>query len=326
MVAVFRLVAGLAMAAAVTCSASLPAAADWPDRPVSLVLPFPAGGPNDVLARLLGKKLSEDLGQQFVVENKVGASGNIGAAAVAKAKPDGYTLLLTSTGPAVNNKFLFPSLTFDPTKDFVPVALVSKIPIAFVARKAAPFSTLQAFVAAAKAAPDKYTIAVAGIGSVSHIASELFQREAGIKLVTVPFPGSTPIISALMSESIDVVSDLIPAHIPLLRDQRYTSLAIASDIRIPSLPQLQTVAEAGFPNFEASTFSALVAPAGTPDAIVQRLNRLVNDWLGSQDGRAQLATLEMLPSGGSPQDLQKLMDSEGAKWGPLIKSAGITAQ
>jgi tripartite-type tricarboxylate transporter receptor subunit TctC len=185
---------------------------------------------------------------------------------------------------------------------------------------------MQTFVAAAKAAPEKYTIGVAGIGSVSHIASELFQREAGIKLVTVPFPGSTPIINALMSDSIDVASDLIPAHIPLLQDKRYTPLAIASETRIPSLSQLPTVAEAGFPQFEASTFSALVAPTGTPEAIVQRLNKLVNAYLDSAEGRTQLATLEMIPSGGSPQDLQKLMDSEGAKWGPLIKSAGITVQ
>ena len=321
-----RFVGYVAAVLALIASSLTPAFADWPDRVITMILPFPAGGPNDVLARLLAKKLSDDLGQQVIVENRVGASGNIGAAYVAKAKPDGYTMILTSTGPAVNNKFLVPALTFDPTKDFAPVSLVSKIPIAFLARKGAPFRTLAEFIAAAKAAPEKYTIAVAGIGSVSHIASELFQRETGIKLVTVPFPGSTPIISALMSDSVDVVSDLIPSHIPLLRDQRYQSLAVASEQRIPSLPSMPTVAESGVPKFEASTFSALQVPAGTPEAIIQRLNKLVNAWIDSAEGKAQLATLEMLPAGGSPEALQKLMDSEGAKWGPLIKSAGITAQ
>jgi tripartite-type tricarboxylate transporter receptor subunit TctC len=317
-----------------TCIAAMVAGAlttsveaqEWPNRPVAIVVPYPAGGPNDVLARVVARRLSESLGQQFIIENRVGAAGNIGANAVAKAKPDGYTLLSTSTGPQANNKFLYPALPYDPVKDFSSIVLISKSPVLFTSRKTAPFTNFAQLVAYAKANPAKLNIGTAGHGSVAHIASEFLQSSAGVKFTTVPYAGSTPLIQALMSEEIDLVSDLIPSHIPMLKDNRYNALLVASLKRAPSLPDVPTFAESGLPTFEASAWSALMAPAGTPEAIVARINAVVNDWIKSPDGVKQLATLEMISEGGTPKDLDTFIAAEIAKWGPIIQTAGIKAQ
>ncbi len=301
-------------------------AQDWPSRPVSILVPYPAGGPNDVLARVVARRLGDVLGQQFIVENRVGAGGNIGASVVARAKPDGYSLLATSTGPQANNKFLYASLPYDPVKDFSSIILISKSPILFTARKDAPFSTLAEMVAHAKANPGKLNIGTAGHGSVAHITSEYLQSATGVKLTNVPFAGSTPLIQALMSGDVDLVSDLIPSHIPMLRDNRYKALLVAALKRSPSLPNVPTFADSGLAPFEATAWSALMAPAGTPEAIVNRINAIVNEWIVSPEGVGQLAALEMMAEGGSPKDLDAFIAAEIAKWGPIIEKAGIRAQ
>ena len=320
---------GLWLAALATLSLFAPPARaqqDWPNKPVTLIVPYPAGGPNDVLARVVARKLGDTLGQQFLVENRVGAGGNIGANAVAKAKPDGYTLLSTSTGPQANNKFLYPTLPYDPVKDFASVVLISKSPILITARKNAPFQNLKGMIDYAKANPGKLNIGTAGHGSVAHITSEYLQASAGIKMTNVPFAGSTPLIQALMSEDLDVVSDLIPSHIPMLKDNRYKALVVATLKRSPSLPDVPTFAESGLPAFEATAWSAIMAPAGTPEAIVNRVNAIVNEWIASPEGVKQLATLEMMSEGGGPKDLDAFIAAEIAKWGPIIEKAGIKAQ
>ncbi len=320
------LLAALAAPAMFALGPPAASAQDWPSKPVIIVVPYPAGGPNDVLARVVGRKLGDVLGQQFIVENRVGAGGNIGANSVAKARPDGYTLLSTSTGPQANNKFLYPALPYDPVKDFASVVLISKSPILFTARKNAPFSNMAEMIAYAKANPEKLNIGTAGHGSVAHIASEFMQSAAGIKITNVPFAGSTPLIQALMSEDVDIVSDLIPSHIPMLRDNRYKALLVAHLKRSPSLPDVPTFAESGLPAFEASAWSALMAPAGTPQAIVSRINSIVNEWIGSPEGARQIATLEMIAVGGSPGELDAFIGAEIAKWGPIIEKSGIKAQ
>lgn len=327
-----RRLTGIAAALAALC-AFAPARAqespnrlDWPNKPVTLVVPYPAGGPNDVLARVVARKLGDSLGQQFVVENRVGAGGNIGANAVAKAKPDGYTLLSTSTGPQANNKFLYPTLPYDPIRDFTSVILIAKSPVLITARKQAPFSTLPQMIAYAKANPTKLNIGTAGHGSVAHITSEFMQSALGVRFTSVPFAGSTPIIQALLSEDIDLASDLLPTHVPMLKDNRYKALLVASPKRTASLPEIPTFIESGMPGFEASAWSAIMAPAGTPEAIVTRINSIVNQWIKSPEGTRQIATLEMVAEGGSPKDLDAFIASEIAKWGPVIEKAGIKAQ
>ncbi len=311
---------------AMTVSSGPVRAQDWPAGPVTMVCPYPAGGPNDLLARLLAKALTEAIGAPFLVENRVGAAGNIAAGLVAKARPDGQTLLFTSTGPTANNKFLYPSLSFDPVKDFSSIVLIAKSPVLFTARADAPFSTIAEWIAYAKQNPGKLTIGTAGYGTVAHIASEFFQVSAGISMINVPFPGSTPIISALLGGQIDLASDLIPAHVPLLKDHRYKAIAITGSRHSLALPDLPTVAESGLPTFEATAWSALMAPAGAPAAAIARINSAVNGWLAGAEGKAQLGNLEMSGEGGTPADLDAFIAAEIAKWGPIIQSAGIKAQ
>ena len=299
---------------------------DWPSKPVTIIVPYPPGGPNDVLARVVGRRLSDTLGQQFIIENRVGAGGNIGANLVAKAKPDGYLLLSTSTGPQANNKFLYPTLPYDPVKDFASIVLIAKSPTLFVARKDAPYSTLAELISYAKQNPEKLNIGTAGHGSVAHITSEYLQTAAGIKLTNVPFAGSTPLIQALLSQDVDVVADLLPSHVPMVKDKRYKALLIAAMKRSPSLPEVPTFAEGGVGPFEATAWSALMAPAGTPENILRRINKIVNDWIRSPEGMTQIATLEMISEGGSPGDLDEFISSEINKWGPIIGKAGIKAQ
>ncbi len=311
---------------AVGLAAHAGSAQEWPTKPVTLVVPYPAGGPNDALARIVAQRLGDKTGQPFIVENKVGAAGNIGANAVARARPDGYTLLATSTGPQANNKFLYADLPYDPVRDFAAIVLIAKSPVLIAARKNAPFASMAQMVAYAKANPGKLNIGTAGHGSVAHITSEFMQGAAGIKLTQVPFPGSTPLLQSLLAGQIDLVSDLAPSHVPMLKDHRYQGLAIASAQRLASLPDVPTFAQAGLPAFDASAWTALMAPAGTPAAVVSRLNRLVNEWISSPEGARHLATFEMAAQGGSPADLDAFIAAEIAKWGPIIAAAGITAQ
>ena len=301
-------------------------AQSWPNGPVVLICPYPAGGPNDLLARLLAKSLTEAIGATFLVENRVGAAGNIAAGLVAKARPDGQTLLFTSTGPTANNKFLYPSLPYDPVADFASIVLIAKSPVLFTARADAPFSTIPELIVYAKANPGKLTIGTAGYGTVAHIASEFFQSSAGIKLINVPFPGSTPIVAALLGGQIDLASDLIPTHVPLLKDHRYKAIAITGTKHSSAMPEIPTVAESGLPTFEATAWSALMAPAGTPRAAIDRINAAVNAWLASAEGKTQLANLEMSGEGGTPGDLDAFIAAEIAKWGPIIQASGIKAQ
>ena len=322
----FSLLLAPIVALALCAAPAMAQTQDWPNKPVTIIVPYPAGGPNDVLARVVGRRLGDVLGQQFIIENRVGAGGNIGANLVAKARPDGYTLLSTSTGPQANNKFLYPTLPYDPVKDFASIVLIAKSPTLFVARKDAPYSTAAELIAYAKNNPGKLNIGTAGHGSVAHIASEFLQATAGIKFTNVPFAGSTPLIQALMSQDVDVVADLIPSHVPMVKDNRYRALLIAASKRSSSLPDVPTFGESGLGAFEATAWSALMAPAGTPEQILIRINGIVNEWLRSPEGVKQVAALEMMSEGGGARDLDAFIAAEIGKWGPIIEKAGIRAQ
>jgi len=302
------------------------AAQDWPGRPVTIVVPYPAGGPNDTLARVVAKKLGDSFGAAFIIENRVGAGGNIGANAVAKSKPDGYTLLFTSTGPQANNKFLYPTLPYDPVKDFSAVVLIAKTPVIFMARAKAPFTTFAEMVAFAKANPGKLTIGTSGHGSVSHIASEYLQAVTGIQFLNVPFAGSAPLIQGLLSNDLDLVSDLVTSHVPMLQEKQYKAVLLAAYKHSTSLPNVPNFTDVGMASFEATAWSALMAPANTPAPIITRINTSVNEWIKSPEGQKQIASLEMMAEGGSPADLDTFIANEIDKWGPIIKKAGIVAK
>src|SRR5262249_14145644 len=266
----------LAGAPATTATLASPAPAQtWPSRFATIVVAFPAGGPTDVLARAVAGELTDKLGQQFVVENRSGAGGNVGAASVTKAAPDGYTLLFGTTS-VVNNRFIYKTVTFDADRDFAPIALISKLPFVIVTHPALAQTNLPDLIGYARANPGKLTIGTPGHGTAAHITSELLQTLAGVKLTNVPYRGSTPMIADLIGRQIDVLIDLIPSSIPLIREGKIRALAMTGATRSQAVPDLPTVAEQGFPGFEATSWNALLAPAGAPPEVIGRLNALVN--------------------------------------------------
>lgn len=310
---------GVAASMAVTQTAS---AQKWPSRTVTIVVSFPAGGPTDVLARAIANDLVGKFGGQFVVENRSGAAGNVGAAAVAKALPDGATFLFATTS-VVNNRFMYKNLAFDTDRDFAPVVLIAKTPIVFVASKKSGFKSLGDLIAAAKANPGKINYGSPGLGTAAQIAVELLATQASIKLTHVPYRGSTPMIADLLGNQIDVVTDLMPTQIPQLKAGNYAGLAMTGAARSAVLPDLPTVAESGFPGFEATSWNALLAPIGTPVDVIERVNAAIIAYLGSAKGKADLAKFDMQAGGGTPAELKAFMAGEVAKWGPIIKAANI---
>jgi tripartite-type tricarboxylate transporter receptor subunit TctC len=322
----FRTISAILVALVVSASVVATARAEnWPSRFITVVVSFPAGGPTDVLARAVAGELADKLGQQVVVENRSGAGGNVGAAYVAKAAADGHTLLFATTS-VVNNRFMYRNVPFDADRDFIPILLISKTPIVLVASPASGLQSLDTLIVRAKANPGKINLGSPGHGTVAHIAAESLQKLAGFKLTHVPHRGSAPMIADLLGNQIDVVTDLLPTQIPLLKASKYAGIAVTSTARSAALPDLPTVAESGFPGFEATSWNAMLAPAGTPPEAVSRINAIVNAYLGSEKGKTELAKFDMLASGGTPEDLKSFMASEVAKWGPIIKAVNITME
>ena len=295
----------------------------WPTRPVTMIVPFPAGGNADVLARALAAELSEKLGQQFIVDNRAGAGGNIGGAAVAKAAADGYTLLFGTPGPIATNKLMYKSLPYDPEKDLTPVVLVAKSPLIIVAHPSFPAKDLKELIAYAKANPDKVNAGNPGNGTLGHITSELLQQHTATKMTHVPYRGTTPLTTDLLGGQINVGLDFMSTYIPLVNDGKLRALAVTSSERAPSLPGVMTVQEAGFKGFEATAWYAIVAPAGTPADAIQKVNAVTNGYLNSPKGKAQLEVFAMQASGGTPDDLKAYIKTELEKWAPIIRAAKI---
>jgi tripartite-type tricarboxylate transporter receptor subunit TctC len=267
--------------------------------------------------------LSRDLGHPVVIDNRGGAGGNIGAGMAAKATSDGYTLLFATTGPAATNKLMYKEMTFDPQRDFVPVVLVGKAPIIIVARADAPFSTLKEMVDYAKANPDKLTAGFPGNGTLGHITGTLLQATAGIKFSHIQYRGSPPIITDLIGKHIDIGIDSMAAYVSNVKEHKIKALAIAGNKRWSKLPDVPTASESGLPGFEASVWYAILAPTGTPQAIVAKLNAATNAYLASDQAKTTLDNLGVQIAGGTPDDLKAFTATEIAKWGPIIKAANI---
>ena len=296
----------------------------WPSRPVLMIVPFPAGGPTDTLARTLANEFSNRLGQQFIVENHGGAGGNIGAAMVARATPDGYTILFGTPGPVATNKLMYKDLSFDPEKDFAPIALIAKSPLIIVAHPSVPAKDIGELAAYAKAHPGKLNVGYPGNGTLGHVTAVLLQSNLGISMTGVPYRGTAPLTTDLLGGQVDLGMDFMSTYVPLVKDGKLRAIAVTSVRRVADLPEVMTVREAGIKNFEATAWYALVAPTGVPAEVVQKINGATNDFLGSDKGKQTLATFDMLPAGGTPADLRAYIGGELTKWGPVVKGANIT--
>jgi tripartite-type tricarboxylate transporter receptor subunit TctC len=290
------------------------AADSWPSRPVKVIVPYPAGGSTDVLARLVTRSLGATLGQPFIVENRFGANGNIGAAAVAAASPDGYTLLITTTGPLSFNKLMYKSATFDPIKDFTPIVEVASIPLLIAAHSSVSLKSFADLVAYAKANPGKLTYATSGIGSMGQLIAEKLQSDLGIRITHVPYKGSAPALNDVVAGTVDLSLDLAPMYVGFVQSGDLRALAVTSAGRYPLMPDVPTLTEQGAKGFDATGWIAVAGPAGLAADVTRKINGAVNDYLRSDEGKSALLKLGMTPRGGAPEDLAKLMGSEIATW------------
>ena len=321
----------IALLGACTLAAAglLPAAAmaqpdaNWPSKPIKWVVPFPPGGAMDVIARTLGEKAGRTLGQPFVIENRPGAGGNIGADAVAKSPADGYTIMITSIGMATN-KALYPRLSYDPVKDFAPISLLAIVPTVLVVNTAKTTDKSVADVIAhAKRDPGKLTYASAGNGTSIHLAGEVFASMAGLNLLHVPYKGSGPAVTDMLGGQVDLMFDSITSARPHILSGKLRALGVTSAKRSATLPGVPTIAEAGVPGYEVSPWFAVFAPAGTPAAIVNKINAALIDAMKQPDTVAKFETIGAEPIGTTPQQLATHLDKELARWGALIKERNI---
>jgi tripartite-type tricarboxylate transporter receptor subunit TctC len=299
-------------------------AQEWPNRPVTMVVPFPAGAAVDTLARAVAHALSEDFGKQFIVENRAGAGGNLGGTAVANAAADGHTWLFGTPAPIALNKFMYKGLAYDSERDFTPVILVAKSPMMITATLDFPAKTLPELIAYAKQYPGKVNVGHPGNGTLGHITSALIQAFAGVEMTHVPYRGSAPLITDLLGGQVNVAMDFMPTYLPLVADRKIRALAVTTSQRVAQLPDVPTVQEAEFKGFEATAWYAIVAPTGTPPDIVSKVNNAVNAFLRSDKGRTILEQNSLQGVGGSPDDLKAFIDGERAKWRPVIEAAKIT--
>ena len=323
-----RVVVGLAAAScALALCTSLPAAAQdaWPTKPVRIVVPFAAGGTTDVVARAVAKDLGEMWGQPVVVENRGGAGGNIGADAVAKSAPDGYTLLMTSGSIFTVNPYMYAKMPFDAKKDFIPVTNVASGPQLVVVNPSVPAKTLKEFIAYAKKQPGKLNFGSAGIGSQVHMAAESFLDAAGIDLAHIPYKGEGPSYTDLVSGAIQLMVGNIAAAAPFVNNGRLRALAVTSSTRSPLLPNVPTVAESGLPGFENTGWFGFMLPAGTPQPIVDKVYRDTVKVLQNTEMKARLFVQGMTPVGNSPADFAKAIDKESAHWAKVVERRKLKA-
>ncbi|MBM3529712.1 MAG: tripartite tricarboxylate transporter substrate binding protein [Alphaproteobacteria bacterium] len=320
--AMLRTLALAALAAVVLSPAQ---AQNYPDKPIRIMAPFPPGGLVDVLARALGEEMSKALGQPVIVENKPGAGGNIGAAEVAKAAPDGYTLLMTSPGIQSINQFLYQSMPFDPAKAFVPISNVADMTMLVAVHPKTGIKDLKGLLDFARANPGKLNFGSAGIGTTGHLGQELLVHVGKIKVTHVPYRGAAPAVKDLIAGQIEGTVDNPPTVVAHIRAGTITALAVAGKQRISVLPNVPTAAEAGLPGWEASSWFGLVAPAGTPPAIIKRLHAVVANAVKSPLMQ-KLSERGMRMIGDSPEEFGAYIVAERKKWGEIIKAANIKIQ
>lgn len=298
--------------------------ADYPTKAVRIVVPVPAGGAPDIFTRLVAEKLAANWKQPVVVENRAGAAGNIGAALVAHAAPDGYTLMSSPPGPIALNGSLFKDLSYDQTK-WSPVTILTRQPMLLAARKNLPANSVQELIALAKQYPGKFSFGSLGNGSISHLTMMLFLSTAGVTLLNVPYQGSTPALAALMGEQVDIIFDNVAPYIGPVRNGRVKVLAAGSTERLPMFPDAQAFSEAGFPKLAPYAWFAVVAPPNTPTSITQQISKAFAEALAQPDVQKRLADSVAYPVGSTPAETAAFLAEERARWREVIRSANITA-
>ncbi len=317
----------LRIGSAILCSILLiaPAAAfaqSWPARTIRLISPFPPGGANDTISRLVAHGLSEKLGQSVIVENRAGASGMIGTDFVAKSPPDGYTILMSTPGPITVNPLLMESMTYDARKDFTPIARVGTVPSLVVVHPSVPVNNIAELVALAKKQPRVLNFGSAGTGSSTHLAGELLNSMAGIQLVHVPYKGSAPAMTDLLGGRMQVLFDTIVLSLPHARTGKARALAVTGAKRSAAAPEIPTVAESGVPGYEMITWYGVLGPAGLPKDIVNRLNREISGVLQTSEMRSKLSAMGTDIDVGTPEQFARYLDSERALWTKVLKESG----
>ena len=318
-----------AAAAALVLAGNGAQAQTWPARPITMIVPFAAGGPTDIVARIVGEHMSRTLGQQIVVENVAGAGGTTGITRAKQASPDGYTIAMGHMGTHGAAPALYPNLRYDPAKDFEPIGMAAGTPILIVTKKDFPANTLKEFVDYVKANGPKLNEAHAGVGSVSHTTCTLLQSIIGAKFTRVAYRGTGPALNDLVGGQVDFGCDQIVNLVPQIQSKNIKAIAIATPERSPSLPDVPTAKEGGLPEYEVSAWNAVFAPKGTPKEITQKLVDALDKALSDDGTRKRLLELGgVIPEGAArgPQALQKLVESEVARWTPVLKAAGVTAQ
>jgi tripartite-type tricarboxylate transporter receptor subunit TctC len=299
-------------------------AQDYPAKPITLIAPWPAGGAVDALCRAVAPKLADRLGQSVIVENRPGAGSAIGTAAVAKALPDGYTLVMGGSGSLAIAPTLFKSLSYDPTKDFAPAALIGSIPFVLVVNPSLPIHSVGELVKYAKENPGKLSYGSGGPGSPHHLYAELLKSMTGIEMTHVPYKGSAPALTDVVAGHVPLLfSDTVPS-LPLIREGRVRALGVSSAIRLPSAPEIPPIAEAGVPGFDAAGWGMIIAPAGTPKPIVARLHAELKSIVAMPDIQGQIIKLGMVPAdSAAPDKLQDFINSEMVRWGKVVQQAGL---
>jgi tripartite-type tricarboxylate transporter receptor subunit TctC len=294
----------------------------YPNRPIKLIVPFPAAGTTDILARAVAQKLTESMGQSVVVDNRPGAGGNIGADVVAKSAPDGYTLLMGTVGTHAINPALYAKMPYDHIKDFVPVVLVAGVPNVLVVNPALPVNSVADLIKLAKDKPGSVNFASSGSGTSIHLSGELFKTMAGVDMTHVPYKGSSPALTDLMGGQVQVMFDNLPSSLALIKSGKLRAIAVTSMTRAPALPNVPTLNESGLPGFEASSWFGVLAPAGTPAPVIAKINAEVNKWLQSSDAREKLLAQGAEAAGGSPEQFAAFIRSESDKWAKVVKASG----
>jgi tripartite-type tricarboxylate transporter receptor subunit TctC len=312
--------AGLLLA--MPAAAQTDSAAGYPNRGVRVIVTVPAGGGVDSVTRIFADKLQRRLGQSFVIENQAGAGGNVGASTVYGAAPDGYTLMSSQPAPLTTNVALYKKLSFDPAQ-FEPVVIMSRFPNVLLVRKDFPARTAAEFIAYAKANPGKLNYASQGIGTTSHLTTELFMSLTGTRMVHVPYKGTAPALNDIIAGQVDFIFMELSSAVKLHQGGNARILAVATDKRLDSLPDIPTMIEAGVPGFVSDTWNALSAPPKTPAPIVNKLNQAVNDIIAAPDTKKQFEALNLLPAGGSPADMGNFVKEETRRWSEVIHRAGI---
>jgi len=317
-----KALAGLIAAIAVVVP--LAALAAYPERPVTIVVPFPPGGTTDILARIVGAQLEKRLNQAFVIENRPGAGGNIGTARVAKAAPDGYTLVMGTVGTHAINMALYKDTGYDNIKDFAPITRVANVPNVLEAGASQPYRSVKELIAYAKAHPGDVTFASSGNGTSIHLAGELFKTMTGVDIRHVPFRGSAPAITAMLGGHVDIMFDNLPSSFAQIKAGGLRPLAVTSSARSAALPDVPTLAESGLPGYEATSWFGLLAPAGTSPAIIRFLDEQVIAILADPAVRAQLDEQGAVPHPETPEEFGRFIRAETTKWAKTVKDSGAT--